>query len=400
MREIICVHQGLEQYGSDKSFVNAVAALTADASFSPRVVLTGHGSIDALLDASGLEVAERAPLFVLRKADLWRALTVNLPQTCGALWRAFQRVRQHEIVYVNTVVVVDHILASLVLRKPIVVHVREIPDGIAMALLRRLLILAHSRVIFNSEATRDAFALPKGQHTAVVHNGVAPPSELSQRDLPVFTPARPLRVLCLGRLNAWKGQEVLVEALARLPEALRDRIQTRIVGGVFRDQAHFRTRLVAQIEGARLDDTIAMVDFADAPRVEYEWADLVVVPSTSPEPFGRVAIEAMSYGVAVIGTNHGGLAEIIDGGTTGMLVAPRDATALASALSTYLDNPARLKAHGTAGARRFQAHFTQQATDEKLCKVLREWSLAGLIGRDTDEREHPRGEAAAYGEQC
>src|SRR5947209_12935409 len=61
----------------------------------------------------------------------------------------------------------------------------------------------------------------------------------------------------------------------------------------------------------------------------YDWSDVVVVPTITPEPFGRVAVEAMSRGRPVIGTATGGLTEIIDDGRTGYHVPP--ATPSASA---------------------------------------------------------------------
>ena len=76
----------------------------------------------------------------------------------------------------------------------------------------------------------------------------------------------------------------------------------------------------------------------------YPLADLVVVPSEFEEPFGMVAIEAMSCGTPVLATRRGGLPEIITNDVTGFLLDDaKDYAAFASRLNELLDGPARLE---------------------------------------------------------
>ena len=184
----------------------------------------------------------------------------------------------------------------------------------ATTVIRRLLVASRARVIFNSNATRDAFALPARQSQTVVYNGFAPPAPFAK---PPFDGTRPLRLLCIGRLNAGKGQEVLIRACALLPNHLRDLVSVRIVGGVYANLQHFRRALEREIARNQLGAMIELHDFVDDPSEEYRSADIVVVPSTSPESFGRVAIEGMAYGCAVIASNRDGLREIVVDGKTG-----------------------------------------------------------------------------------
>ena len=65
--------------------------------------------------------------------------------------------------------------------------------------------------------------------------------------------------------------------------------------------------------------------------------DILVVPSTNPEPFGRVLIEGMAVEKPIIATNHGAAREIINHGANGWLVAPNDARAMADARGDALN---------------------------------------------------------------
>ena len=87
-------------------------------------------------------------------------------------------------------------------------------------------------------------------------------------------------------------------------------------------------------------------------------ASVAVVPSVWPEPMGRVAIEAMLAGRAVVASDVGGLRDVVTHGVTGLTVPPGDPGALAAALDDLLDDPEKRRRFGAAGqlhARRFEA---------------------------------------------
>jgi len=103
----------------------------------------------------------------------------------------------------------------------------------------------------------------------------------------------------------------------------------------------------------------------------YDWCDVVVVPTITPEPFGRVAVEAMSRGRPVIGTATGGLAEIIDDGQTGYLVPHGTPSAIAEKL-LILQNQRDLVAEmGTRGLEKCKTVFDQKLIAEQVFDVYR-----------------------------
>ena len=85
--------------------------------------------------------------------------------------------------------------------------------------------------------------------------------------------------------------------------------------------------------------------------------DIVVVPSIRPEPFGLVAVEAMASSKPVVGSNAGGLAEIVLHGETGLLFQPGNVTELAQVLEQLVADSALRTRYGQQGRERVQTHY-------------------------------------------
>ena len=214
----------------------------------------------------------------------------------------------------------------------------------------------HLKRVYNSVMTRGERVIAISQFIAghvrqlygvpankirVVHRGV---------DLDRFDPARVtaqrvvnlatdwmlpdgLPVIMLpGRLTRWKGQPVVIDALARMKR--RD-IRCLLVGG---DQGRedYRAELEAMIAERDLNEVVRLVDHCDDMPAAYMLTDVVISASTDPEAFGRVIAEAQALGRPVIATDHGGAKETVIAGETGWLVPPGDADALAQAIEKVL----------------------------------------------------------------
>jgi colanic acid/amylovoran biosynthesis glycosyltransferase len=172
----------------------------------------------------------------------------------------------------------------------------------------------------------------------VVPNGVAIPDRVGKPD-------EPPHVLFVGRLSEEKGILEFLEATEGLPRV--------IVGdGPLR---------------SRVPEAVGFVPH-DQLGAYYERAAVVCVPSRR-EGYGVVAREAMAYGRAVVATRVGGLADAVEEGVTGLVVAPRDATALRRAIEQLLrDTESRVAFSGAAreSVRRLSANAEARLVDTYL----------------------------------
>lgn len=153
-------------------------------------------------------------------------------------------------------------------------------------------------------------------------------------------------VMLPGRVTRWKGQGVLVEAMARLPgDAL-----ALLVGDAGAKPA-FRDELLARIAALGLNDRVRLVGHAQDVPAALLLADVVVHASTDAEAFGRTVIEAQAMARCVVASDLGGPTETVEHGVTGWRVPPGDAQTLAVAVGRVLAMPPEVRAEAGARAR-------------------------------------------------
>jgi glycosyltransferase involved in cell wall biosynthesis len=179
----------------------------------------------------------------------------------------------------------------------------------------------------------------------IVHYGISP------RDgAHAYAKAEP-RLLCIGRLIPIKGHLVLLRAFAQA----RARVPGVTLDLAGRGPLEPALRSYARELG--LDGAVRFLGFVSPVQRAVEEAAIVVVPSLG-EGFGMVALEAMERARPVIASAVGGLPEIVEDGTTGLVVPPGDAEALAEAIVALGGNLERAAAMGAAGRERALSDFT------------------------------------------
>ncbi len=244
-------------------------------------------------------------------------------------------------------------LAGRFCGKPVLWHVRvadrdPLPDRLCAALARG--------IIVNSHAVAKRFSGAAARRLRCVYNGV---------DLKRFSPRQPqpgLRqalgvtgqgpvIVSVGRFVAYKGYDHLLEAAQLIARDHPD-LEWVIAG-----DGELRGELEAQCRRLSLDRHVHFLGWReDLPDV-LSLADLFVSPAVG-EHFGRVLIEAMAMGKAVVATRSGGVPEIVVDGETGVLVRPADPGALAGAVKGLLADPETRQRLGQAGRARAESKFS------------------------------------------
>lgn len=313
---------------------------------APLVLLPFEGPLADDLRATGTEVL-LGPLAVLRRELLTPTGLPRLAREVRRVRPALARLvreRGIDVVQANTSVILGLRAAA----PRLVVHVHEIypPTPVLWPLHRRALLQADA-LVCASEATRSA--LGAGE---VIYAGLSiTPQRASKAPAraALGLPEDAFVAAVLGRLSNWKGQEILVRALAdpRLAGAVG-----LIAGDAWPGQEHYERELRAL---ATTD--VRMLGFRDDVETILGAADVVVIPSTRPDPLPNAALEAAAAGCCVVAAAHGGLPEIFTDGVTGRLVAPGDPIALATVLGELRADPAQRSRLGAAAAADVRERF-------------------------------------------
>tara|TARA_R110001583_G_scaffold75791_7_gene208236 strand:+ start:487 stop:1566 length:1080 start_codon:yes stop_codon:yes gene_type:complete len=356
--KVLMVHQGVELYGSDRSFISSVKAFYG-AGYNIDVVLPGMGELNSIIGPMANEVYIR-PRGYIRKADIKKKPVATIFHLVLEIFNMVNLSRKYDVVYVNTVVCISSIFSLIFLAKRKgFIHVREIPTGISMMIFRLILRISGASLIYNSVSTKNSFDLD-GQ---VVLNGVAMLKKVEL--LREKNSDGILKLLVIGRINSWKGQDFLLKTLASVDR----KFELRIVGGVFSDQNHFLDELKNIAFHNKID--VDFYDFCEDTACHYEWSDYVIVPSKLPEPFGRVAVEAFSMAKPVVASAHGGLLEIINDGENGYLFEPNNVNILRSVINalpiTHSVEYQSLKENAFLS---YLNNFSEEAYMQKLLKAI------------------------------
>ncbi|WP_425409464.1 glycosyltransferase family 4 protein [Hyphococcus sp.] len=148
-----------------------------------------------------------------------------------------------------------------------------------------------------------------------------------------------LKLLLPARLTEWKGHPTAIDAISMLKDRFAaDRATgqtpplTLVFCGGVQGKQDYERRLRAMTDERGVRSMVHIVgECADMPAA-YAWADAVLAPSTRPEAFGRVVVEAGAMGKPVIASDHGGARETVIDGETGFLVQPGDGRDLCDAI--------------------------------------------------------------------
>lgn len=232
-----------------------------------------------------------------------------------------------------------------------------------IALQRQAYRCAHAIVANSNAAGRQLIAegVP-AERIRIIPNGVS-----LERFAPRVAPRPVSTVLTVANLRAEKAHEVLLAAAAQLaPRYPHLRFQ---VAGDGPRMAELRELAAA----LGIADRVAFLGHREDVAALLAAADLFVLPSRS-EAFPNGAIEAMAAGLPVIASATGGLLDLIDSGTTGLLVPPDDPAALAEAIEGLLLSPARASLLGGAA----RDEVTRRYSFERMVRAFEDLYLTQL----------------------
>ncbi len=175
----------------------------------------------------------------------------------------------------------------------------------------------------------------------------------------------------IGRVQPWKGQHYFLDIIEEYLKQNPSDISTRflIAGDAFPGYEKLEIDLILAIERKKLHKRVTYLGYrSDVPQL-LSALDLLVLPSTSPDPLPTVVLEAMAANKPVLATTQGGALEMVVDQETGRFMPIENAKQAAAILAELLQDKERLKEMGTAGRRRVEKEFSAAAFANNWSKL-------------------------------
>lgn len=363
---VLQIIPALEAGGAERTTVDIAAALARE-EYLPLVASQG-GRLEPELLATGgeairMDTAAKTPqriianAFALRRIITKRNVKLVHARSRAPAWSAFLAARMARVPFVttfhgiyNAANPLKHTYNSVMVRSDAVIANSEW----TAAHIRR----EYQRIPQYLEI------IPRGVDLMVFDPAGIAPDKISALRAQWGAVPSDIVLLLPGRLTRWKGQLVLIEALAELKRSGGlGHIRAVLVGDA-QGRDSYEAELKAAITAAQLTGTILITGHVSDMPTAYMAADIVISASTEPEGFGRVAAEAGVMNRPVIATDHGGARETVLADTSGLLTPPGDAGALRAAIAWMAAMGEEVRAKmGQQGRAHVIAHFTK----EKMC---------------------------------
>ena len=179
-------------------------------------------------------------------------------------------------------------------------------------------------------------------------------------------------IMLPGRLTQWKGHELLLHALAQLGEEYKKNWICVFLGPA-KSKDNFVDSLITLSKHLKLNSNLFFAGECQDMPAALALADIVVVPSLKPEPFGRVITEAQAMQRIVVVANHGGAAETVRDGETGFTFIPNHVKSLTDTINKVMQTSQEdLEWIGRLAREDVEAYYTLEKMQSNTLSVYNE----------------------------
>jgi glycosyltransferase involved in cell wall biosynthesis len=340
-----------------------------------EVLLFQHGSLEALVREQAIPYTVHpmpAAARGVRRESGRLGIVKAIPAVLSMIGAVARKGREFDVIVAfsqKSFVVAS--LAKVFMRRPLLWFMNDIlaPSHFSRTLIRLLVILSRygaDHIALNSQASLSAWRAAGGRQrgVSVIYPGIQDEQVVAQLRDPGrvagyksrFSPdARPL-IGMFGRIGRWKGQEVFLRAIAKLPD-----VRAIIVGGALFGEEPYEAQIRRLAADLGIGQRVVFLGHVQDVMTLMAACDVVAHCSIAPEPFGLVIAEAMLAGTPVVASDAGGAREIVIPEETGQLTPLQDHEALAVAIKRYLADPSWAHRVADQAARRARELFSGTA---------------------------------------
>ena len=369
--------------GAERSLLLLLKNIDRDC-FDPIVILPASGSLKGEIEYLNIKTYKVKPPWWVsgwKRNVIWTILRFgySIIREVMALLKLYKIVKKEKIdmIYTNTIVNFSGAIIAFITKKPHIWHIREIiPDNPDLHFflpdrwLFNFILRYSNKVITNSSATSKQFRNSKlDWKIRIVYNAIDVEEFKIHQPFPSINGVKTTDyvVAVIGSLQKRKAQDDAIKAVKIVKETIPN-IKLLIVGEGHKEFKNYLKNLTLKLG---ISNNIIFTGYRDDIPSILCHCKLLLVPSWN-EPFGRVVIEAFATGIPVIGTNSGGVKEIIKDGVTGYLVPPKNPVKIAEKLIYLFNHPELIKEMGNVGKETVRDKFNIQYYTRNIEKIIME----------------------------
>jgi glycosyltransferase involved in cell wall biosynthesis len=373
---ILILHGSSDLYGASKILLVTVC-LMKKKGHTPIVVLTEDGPLVKELQDDGIEVVFIRLGILRRKYKSLSGLLNRLLVLRKAFYAIKKLIRDKQVslVYSNTTAVLAGAFAARSLKVKHIWHVHEIIEspGWLYRFLGNLLNKYSDIVIVVSHAVQKSWGrFVSEEKLCLIYNGIdySPyqlPSKKLRTELGVSDDI--VIIGMVGRVHFWKGQDYFLQIAAELSKRVYN-IRFVMIGDVFPGYEYLYENLTLIQKQAQIESIVTDLGYRSDVSELMQGFDIFVLPSTAPDPFPTVILEAMASAKPVVATNQGGALEMVDENITGLFIELNNPEKASLQVEKLVKNRELRIQMGKAGRQKVLAAFSKEAFENKLIKVL------------------------------
>lgn len=347
MKKILYLHAGAELYGADNVLLELLKNLDKS-KFEPYVILPCDGPLVEKLRENNIWVKVIEYPILRRKYFNPLGIFNYSKDYLKYSDKINKIVREKEIniIHTNTAAVLEGVYIKKKTKLPLIWHIHEIivNPKFMHKFLSKVIAKNADEVITVSNAVKHHLESTGyfKKDIKVIYNGVDnkifSPNNESDYIRDEFNIPRDAKIVgMIGRVNAWKGQKDFLKAVEVVLENHQN-VYAMLVGGVFEGEEWRIDELKEIIDSMKNKDRVIFSDYRKDTKNIHTLYNLFVLPSTNPDPLPTVVLEAMASKKPVVGYMHGGICEMVNNGTNGLLAKVGDTKDLADKIDKIISD--------------------------------------------------------------
>ena len=378
MKKIIFFHPSSDLYGSDKILIYVMKNYEG---FHKTLILKSNGPLVDLIREEIPEVEIKIFPFlpIIARNHLNFKGILNFLVSIFIFFIKTKSIRndENDVIYLNTLAVLPMLFYFTKTKK--ITHIHEILNNrrFIHRMINKIAIVKSDLLICVSKAVKsnmELASISNREKIKLVYNGISFDENLNSAPTPFIIDKNKINFCLIGRIKpSHKGHNLLVDAISELSVTSLNNSHFYFVGSTVKGQENILDDLKSKIHELNLENNITILSFVKNIDIIYKNIDVAIVPSVFDDPFPTTVLEAMFFCKPVIGTNVGGIPEMISDKETGFIVKRDCSKELSQKIYYFIQNQNKIEEFGKLGRIKFNSNFSKKSFDKNYRNLLNKY---------------------------